>query len=195
MHLPGPVPEAVDNEFPHGTVGAVQGVPSPGVVRVRMVGIVGGHVIGAVVDGLEAESGAGLVTLSCVVVHHVEEDLDARLVQGLHHLAKLLNRLPTCASCGVLVVWRKEVQRHVAPIVRLGSVELVHRHQLDGCDAELLQVGDLLNHSCKRPSLVGANRGVGVHGESLDVHLVDNQIAVMAWALILTPVKGWFFAG
>jgi hypothetical protein len=41
---------------------------------------------------LKAQGGAFVVTFGRVVKHHIENDFDARLVQGFDHVAKLVDR-------------------------------------------------------------------------------------------------------
>ena len=79
-----------------------------------------------------------MVALGGVVVHDVEDHLDARAVQHLHHLLEVLHLLAPLTAVVVLVVRREEPDRVVAPVVAQAAVdevlvvdELVHRLQLD----------------------------------------------------------------
>ena len=79
------------------------------------------------------------------------------------------------------VVWREERDRLVSPVVhaplrRVLRVELKHRQQLDGGDAQVLQVRNLLDQSGVRPPLQGRHPGAGMPGEAADVKLVDDRL-------------------
>ena len=92
----------------------------------------------------------------------------------------------------------EEADRVVAPVVRQAALdevvvlhELVHRHQLDGGDAELLQV---LDHHRVGERGVGAADLLGDvrvgHGEALDVRLVDDRLVVgRARVAVVLPVE------
>jgi len=84
-----------------------------------------------------------------VVVHHVEQDLDAHRVEGLHERLELLHLLAALAGGGVLVVRGEIADRVVPPVVaqtvgdQPGVVdELVDRLQLDGRHPEGQQMVD-----------------------------------------------------
>ena len=85
VHLGDPVAQAVHDELQHLRMAHVQAVAGAGVVHVvaRLVG----HqpVVGGIVDAAEAQHRAQVVALGGVVVDHVEDHLDARAVQRLHH--------------------------------------------------------------------------------------------------------------
>ena len=114
-------------------------------VEVRVVG----HqpVVADVVDALEGQHRAEVVALGGVVVDHVEDHLDARLVQGLDHALELAHLLAADAGRGVVGERREEADRGVAPVVGqppLGEERLVgdvvHGQQLDRVDAQRLEV-------------------------------------------------------
>ena len=127
-----------------------------------------------------------VVALRRVVVDHVEDDLDARLVHGAHHALELLRLLAELAGRRVLVVRREEADGVVAPVVaqpllEQGRVlhELVHGHELDGGHAELLQVVDDrgVRDAGVRAALLLGDVGMQL-GEPLDVRLVDHRLGV-----------------
>src|SRR5262249_46921618 len=75
-------------------------------------------------------------------VDRVEDHLDAGAVEALHHGLELPD-LAAGSSRGVAHVGREERDRVVAPVVGEAAVDqhalgdgVVHRHQLDGGDAE-----------------------------------------------------------
>ena len=158
-----------------------------GVVVVRAVAV-DQAVVGGVVDAPEAQRRAEVVALGGVVVDDVEDDLDARLVQGPDHRLELLHLLAALARRGVRVVRGEEADGVVAPVVRQALVEqrgvlheLVDGHELDRRDA---QVGQVLDHAGVRERGVRAAdvlRDAGVrHGQALDVGLVDHRLVVLA---------------
>ena len=137
----------------------VEGVAGARVVHV--VKRVGGEaVVGRVVDAAEAQRRAQVVALGGVVVDHVKDDLDARLVQGTDHRLELGHLLPACALGGVAVVRGEEPDGVVSPVVRQPTLdevvvvdELVHGHQLHRGDTQALQV---LHHGRVGQAGVGA---------------------------------------
>ena len=75
---------------------------------------------------------------------------------------------------------REERDRLVAPVVhaarrRILRIELKHRQQLHGRDAQVLQVRNLLDQAGVGPSLL-APPGAGMLGEAADVKLVDDRL-------------------
>ena len=125
-----------------------------------------------------------MVALGRVVVDHVEDDLDARGVEGLDHPLELLHLLAALARRGVAVVRRQEADRVVAPVVAQAALdevrvldELVHGQELDGGDAEREQVldgGRMGEAGVRAPHVL---RDVRVRlGEALDVDLVDDAV-------------------
>ena len=123
--------------------------------------------------------GPVVVALGGVVEHHVEDDLDARPVEGLHHVAELVHRAERVAARAVGRVRREEGDRLVTPVVdqprRAGlGVEREHRQQFDGGDAEFPEIGDLLDQPGERAAGLLSDAGARVAGESADVHLVDD---------------------
>ena len=121
------------------------------------------------------------VALGGVVVDHVEDDLDAGAVQRLDHVPELVQN-PECVGAGTVSrVGREERQRGVAPVVAQPGrgillVEGKYRQQLDGADAEVLKVRDLVDQPRIGTTLVRRNAGVGIAREPGDVHLVDDGL-------------------
>ena len=78
-----------------------------------------------------------------VVEHDVENHFDARAVQGLDHVAELVDRAERILPRAVRRVRGEERDGLVAPVVdqprRAGvRIEREHRQQFDGRDAEIL---------------------------------------------------------
>ena len=122
-------------------------------------------VVRRVVEPLEREHWAEVVAFSGVVVDDVEDDLDAGRVQRAHHALELLHLLAEIAARRIGVVRREEPDGVVAPVVREPTVdevlvvhELVHGHEFDRGDAELLQMIDDRRVGDAR---VGAAQGLG----------------------------------
>ena len=94
--------------------------------------------------------GPEVIALGGVVVDHVENHLDAGAVQRPHH--RLNSRTASVAAmrdADSRMSGAKIRQRVVAPVVRQPAFDqvpvvgvMVHRHQFDGGDAELLQMLD-----------------------------------------------------
>jgi hypothetical protein len=127
----------------------VEAVPGAGGVVVVLLVVVDQPVVRRVVDAAERQRRPEVVALGGVVVDDVQDDLDAGRVQRLDHRLELLHLPAVPAERRVVVVRGEEADRVVAPVVasgpgRPGAVvhELVHRHQLDGGDPELLEVLD-----------------------------------------------------
>ena len=158
----------------------VEGVPGAGVVGVARA-VVLEDVVGGVVEAAEAQRRPALVALRGVVEHDVEDDLDARPVQRLDHVAELVHRAERIPARAVRLVRREERDRRVAPVVDLArravlGVELEHRQQLHRGDPELLEIGDLLDQAGEGAAGLLADAGAGVAGEAAHVHLVDDGL-------------------
>ena len=96
--------------------------------------------------------GPSSIAFGGVVEDDVENDLDAGAVQRLDHVAELVDRAERILPRAVGLVRREERDRRVAPVVDLArrailGVELEHRQQLDRGDAELLEIGNLLDQA------------------------------------------------
>ncbi len=161
-------------------------LPVAGVVRVVPPVVLLEAVVRGVVDPPEGDRRAEVVAFRGVVVHDVEDHLDARLVHGAHHALELLRLLAELAGRGVLVVRSEEPDRVVAPVVAQALLlqrrvlhELVHGHQLDGGHAELQQV---LDDGRVRDAGVGAAlllRDIRMQRrEPLHVRLVDHRLRI-----------------
>ena len=164
----------------------VQAVPAARVVQVAPALVVREPVVGGVIDTAEGQRRPHVVALSGVVVDHVEDDLDARLVQRLHHRLELADLLAALARRGVPVVRGQEADRVVAPVVgqaagdqELLGHELVHRHELHRGDPEPLQVRD--HRRVGEPGVGAALRRRDLRmaqGQPAHVRLVDDGLVV-----------------
>ena len=190
VHLGHPVAQRVHDQLQRVRVPHVEGVPGARVVHVVPLVVLDEAVVGLVVDALEAERRPEVVALGGVVVDHVEDHLDAGRVHRLHHSLELLHLLSQ-ALCipgarGVRRLRCEEGQGVVAPVVvqslvEQGAVldELVHRHELEGGDAEPGQVGGDrgVRQAGVRPAQLLGHVGVQLR-EALDVRLVDDRLVV-----------------
>ena len=168
---------------------------------VHVVPLVVGHetVVGGVVDAPEGEGGPEVVPLRGVVVDHVEDDLDPRLVKGLDHgleLGHLLSRSSRRRQPGMR---REEADRVVPPVVRELAVDellvgdrVVYGQELHRRDAKMAQVFDGAGRGQPRVRAPQGARDLRVPGrESLDVQLVDDGLVPRRpGAAILSPPEG-----
>lgn len=197
MHLGHPVPQRVHDQLEHVRGPHQQRVPGARGVHV-VLRVVGQPVVRGVVQAAEGERRPQVVALRRVVVHHVEDHLDARLVQRPHRLLELQDLLAPVAPGGVRVVRGEEADGVVTPVVgetRVGEAvvldELVHRHQLDRGDAQLRQMGDDLRVREPRVRTAQPLGQAGVkHRQALDVRLVDHRaVVVRTGTAVVTPVE------
>ena len=118
-----------------------------------------------------------------MIIHHIEDDGNADLVQGLHHLFELADaHLRAIGVGGVAAVRHVIVHRVVAPVVlRFVEACLVHRakvvagQQVNSRDAQLLQMADgpRLRQCQELTRILGIGMG---NGEVAVMHLVDNHV-------------------
>ena len=176
-------------------------------------GLVGGRLVAAAravawrAVGIETIVGArprelevAVVEVEGVVVYHVEDYADARLVQCLHHLLELAYAHGGVIGVGAVAALRHVVvERVVAPVV-LRHVEagLIHRgvvergQDVDGVHAEALQIVDGLGFGeGKELALMRQARG-GRHGEVAEMHLVDDEVGgrLQLWPTVMFPAGG-----
>ncbi|CAB4743432.1 unannotated protein [freshwater metagenome] len=184
MHLGDPVSKGVHDELQHVRLGDVERIAAAGVVGVVPAARLEPVVV-VIVDAAEGERRAELIALGGVVVHDVEDDLEAGGMQVLHHVLELLHLLASRAGGGVAGVRSEEPDRVVAPVVRepeLEEVDLVDevmgRHELDGGHAECAQVvGDRwMRDAGVGTALMRWNVGMQLR-EALHVRLVDDGVA------------------
>ena len=124
--------------------------------------------------------GPRLVAFGRVIEHDVENDFDPGAMQRLDHVAKFVDRAERILPRAVGLVRREERDRRVAPVVDLSrrtvvGVELKHRQQFDGRDAELLQIGNLLDQAGVGAARLLGDAGTRMPSEAADVHLVDDR--------------------
>ena len=183
VHLGHPVAKAVHDQLQHVRVAHVHAVAGAGEVEVVARVVLHRAVVREVVDPAHRQRRAEVVALGGVVVHDVEDHLDARSVEGLDHRLELLH-LPECRRRRVAVVRCEERDRVVAPVVAQPAFhevvvvhELVHGHQLDRGDSETGQVIDdgRVGEAGVGPAKRGWHVGM-LHGQTADVGLVDDRV-------------------
>jgi hypothetical protein len=118
-----------------------------------------------------------------VVEDDVQDHLQPGPVKRLDHVAELVEGSEPVRSRAVRLVRREQGDRRVAPVVdpaRGGvlGIELKHGQELDRRDAQVLEVGDLLDQPGVGPGLVGRDPRAGRLGEAADVQLVDDRLAM-----------------
>ncbi len=132
-----PVAEAVEDQLRRDRVVDVERVAAAGEVEQPVRVLRRDHVVGLVCQSAQADRRPVRSRLAGVVEDDVEDHLEAGVVERLHQIAELVDR-------AVPVVRREMGDRVVAPVVAVGGVELEDRQQLDGCNAEVDEVRDLL---------------------------------------------------
>jgi len=129
-----------------------------------------------------------------VVVHHIQDHLDARPVQRLDHVPELVDRAQRAFRRAIAVVGREERDRRVAPIVgqphrRILRVELKNRQQLYGRDAQVPQIGNLLDQARIRSAQMLGQPRACMAREPAHVHLVDHgAVERLAQRRIVLPI-------
>ncbi len=180
-HLAGPVAQTVENEPAHLRMFRVERVAAARVVDVLRGIVAEQPVVDGVIDAAEAKMRSARVALGRVVVDDIENNLDIRIVDRVHHPPELGDP----AAAEITRLGRKKAQRIVAPEISQPARaqeplvhEGVHGHELNGSDPERLQVGEdvAVAQAPKRAALVRPERGV-THRESAHVRLVDDRLA------------------
>jgi hypothetical protein len=121
-----------------------------------------------------------VVPFGGVIEHDVENHLDARAVQRLDHVAKLVDgaeRIPTRA---VVVMRREKRHGRIAPVVHQPGrtilwIELEYRHELHCGDAQPLEVRNLLDEAGERAASRFREARARMPGEAAHVHLVHDR--------------------
>ena len=141
------VPKRVHDQPQHGRMHRIQRIARSREVHVVPQVLRHQAVVALVVDAPEREHRPEVVSLGGVVVDHVEDHLDAGLVECLDHALELTHLLAVGARRCVEGVRCEVADRRVSPVVRKPAIveealvgDVVDGEQLDGVDAQLLQV-------------------------------------------------------
>ena len=121
VHVLGPISQAIGHHLDNAGVAEVDRIAGAGVVDVVARLVRQQAVVACVVDPFERQRGAVLVALRRMVVDHVEDDLEAGVVQPGDHLLEFGEREVWVA--GVATDGREEADRVVAPIVGQALVQ------------------------------------------------------------------------
>src|ERR1700752_2367233 len=116
MHLLDPVTQAVNYHAAHNGMVGIQRVTTARVIGIAR-SVAFKDVIGAVVEPSETQRRPVAAAFRSVIEHDVENDLDARTVEGLDHVAKLIYRTDWILTRAVCLVRREERNWLVAPII------------------------------------------------------------------------------
>ncbi|MNJ64492.1 hypothetical protein D3C77_604450 [compost metagenome] len=90
-HVGSPVAQRVGDHLQHAGMAEVEGIAGAGVIDVEAPVVGHQPVVGGVVDAAHAQGRAQLVALGGVVVDHVEDQLQAGVVQVGDHLLELVD--------------------------------------------------------------------------------------------------------
>ena len=188
-----PVAQRIQHHLENARMLQVHRVAAAGGVEIE-ARIVGEHVVAGVVDAAEGEGRPQVVAFGGVIVDHVEQHLDARLVQAVHHLLELAD---VAARRHVALGRREEAERIVAPVVpellldKMTVVEeFVHGQQLDRRHAKPHQVLDdrRIGETGKGAALTRRHRRMA-RGHALDVGLVDDGVGPRRARARLAPPR------
>ena len=183
VHVHHPPAERIHDQFADDHVVAVAGVAAAGKVEVG-AGPGVEQVVDGVVDAAEAGGRAVAAALGGVIVDDVEDHLDAGPVQGLDHVAELVQRRLRVAAVGRL--GGEEGERAVAPEVfqplagervdkgGLVLVELGDRHEFHRGDSQVFEIGDLFDDPAEGAGVFDPGRGVT--GEAAHVQFVNDRV-------------------
>ncbi len=176
-HLGHPVAQGVHDHAQRTGIGQIERVAGTGIVDV-IAAIIGQTVVAGVVDALERQRRAQLVAFGRVVVDHVQDDLDARVVQARDHLLELGHGAQRQIAC----LRREEADGVVSPVVAQPALEQLlvihvgmHRQQLDGGHPQMAEVVDHRIVPQRGEGTALGLRDVGMlHGQSAHVGFVDH---------------------
>ncbi|MNO86083.1 hypothetical protein D3C76_774730 [compost metagenome] len=178
VHLAGPIPQGVGDHLQYAGMAQVEGVAGARIVDVEALVLRVQAVVGDVVDAAHRQGGALLVAFGGVVVDHVQNHLQASIVQVRNHFLELGD----LAVGQVARVRGEESDAVVAPVIVQAFLQQVlvvdegmDRQQFDGGDAEL---ADVLKHVLDHQPGKGAthilgHRGVH-HADAAHMGLVDD---------------------
>ena len=196
VHFCEPIAQAVHDQLQHTRIAHIERVATPSVVHIIALVLRGQAVVGRVVDTSERDRRPHLIPLGRMVVDHVQDDFDLRIMQISNHRFELAHDLVRCVGGGIARIRCEEAYRVVSPIVHqtlLLQVAVVavqlHWEQFNCVDPELSQILHRLARSQAgiRTSMLLANRLVQL-AETLDVRLIYNQLMRgNSWRSIISP--------
>ena len=187
MHFLNPEFQGIYNELFCDGVIAVEGVATARIVHVVLPVLGRERVVNAIGKALEVDGRPAMITLGSVIEDDIENYTDPGLVQGLDHVAELIDMIADFGMHTVRVFRCKEAERVVSPVVserrtiyrtgplRAFLVKVEDRQQFHSSDSQLFEVGDLLDDTGKRPWVLTVGRGR--LGKAAHVHFVNNRLA------------------
>ena len=200
MHLGHPIAQAVHEQLEAVGMHHVQGVAAAREIHVVPLLALDRAIVSLVIDPAEGERGPAFVAFRGVVIDDVEDDLDARLMQRLHHGPELFHHIRGMRLARrVGALRREETQRVVTPVIvqplflEVAVIgEVLNGHQLDGRDPEFRQV---LDDWWRRDGRIGPADLLGNvrvrHRQALDVRFVDHGFVPGGpKRLVVPPIKG-----
>jgi hypothetical protein len=119
-----------------------------------------------------------------LIIDHVQNHLDPRLVQGLDHLLEFLNLLAPLPAAGIGIVGSQITDGVVSPVVSKAPLdqvrimnELVDREELNGRNPK---VPEIIDHHRMRQAVVGTlqfrwNLWMP-GGKTFDMDFVDDRL-------------------
>ena len=104
--------------------------------------------------------------LSGQCVGDIEDDFDSGPVKGLDHVAEFVDRATGIAPRAVRLMWRKERNRLISPVIHgapggILAVELKDRKQFHRGDTQLLQIIKFVEETCICSAKFFREAGVG----------------------------------
>ncbi len=196
MHLRDPVTETVHDKHEDIWKEGIESVACAGVVVV-VAFVPSDPVIIGIVYPTKGKGRAHVIAFTGVVIDNVQDDLDARLMKGLHHILKFIDLAARLSATAVSDIRGKKADGIVSPIV--GKVflfqvpignKMVYRHQLYRGYPELFQIGNRhgMSDGGISPPDVLWNMGVKM-GKPLDMGLIDDRVVIGdLWRMVVLPV-------
>ena len=136
-------------------------------------------VVGGIRKPAPAQGRPGLIAFGGVVVDHIQQHFQTRLMAGGDELAHLVARLQGIGADEIAGMGSHPAQGAVAPMVvaaRGGvfGVEGHHRQEFQGRDSEIPQVGQGVDQPQQSPLALGSHRAPLATGEAPHMQLIDD---------------------
>src|SRR4029077_6721385 len=138
VHVHGALPmtPAIHHHFAHVPSAEIQSIARSRIIRVRIGWVGGHHVVAGAVEALITVNWTAVIPFAGVVVYDIQHDPDACFMKSFHHAFEF-EMLVVRIGARILRMWRKEVQRHIAPVIAFLRVALKNRHELYNRDPQL----------------------------------------------------------
>ena len=187
VHLFDPEFQAIRNQLINKGMVTFEGVAAATIIEIILFIVWHEQIIGTVIYAPVTDGRTQFIALAGVIKDDIQNDLDARFVQSLDHLAKVPDVAPL-ARCKTVGVVRGEVANGViSPEVFQRSA--IHRaepadtllikskdgQQFNSRDAQLLEVRNLLDDTCKGTRMLAA-RGWRPR-KAASMHFINDALA------------------